>query len=132
MYSKNSENFSSGYEDERQALVSWVLINFSSKERHRVIKIFFENFDLSFKDALRNIHGKSVLIFVVQVILTEPNLDDLPEFGYSAQQIDEWALLRRNAIQSIICFPEKNIPELKTFLSDGMNIYDSVICALRV
>jgi len=41
-------------------------------------------------------------------------------------------MLRRDAIQAIITFPEEKIPELKTFLSDGMNIYDSIACALRV
>jgi hypothetical protein len=100
MNTNGSENFFSGYEDERQALVSWLLINFPYRERQRVVNIFFENFDLAFKDALKNIHGKSVLIFVVQVILAEPSLEDLPEYGYNSQQIDEWASLRRDGIKS--------------------------------
>lgn len=119
-------------EDEREILASWLVQNFTYSERKQTLNKFYERFDLSFGEALKGIEGKLVLIFVIQAILYEPKLDDLADFGYSSEQINEWAMLRRDAIQAIITFPEEKIPELKTFLSDGMNIYDSIACALRV
>jgi len=119
-------------DDERLILASWLVQNFTYAERKRTLTKFYERFDLSFGEALKGIEGKLVLIFVIQAILYEPKLEDLKDFGYSPNQINEWAILRRDAIQAILAFPEEKIPELKTFLSDGMNIYDSISCALRV
>jgi hypothetical protein len=119
-------------DDERAILASWLVQNFTYTERKRTLTKFYERFDLSFGEALKGIEGKFVLIFVIQAILYEPKLDDLKDFGYSPEQISQWAMLRSEIIKSIMSFPEEKIPELKTFLSDGMNIYDSVNCALRV
>ncbi len=127
-----TKKISDSPDDERLILASWLVQNFTYAERKRTLTKFYERFDLSFEEALEGVNGKLVLVFVIQAILYEPKLEDLEDFGYSPQQIEEWALLRSEIIKSIMTFPEEKIPELKTFLSDGMNIYDSVICALRV
>lgn len=119
-------------EEDREILANWMVQNFTYLNRKETLEKFYERFDLSFGEALKGIEGKPVLIFVIQAILYEPNLEDLRDFGYSQKQINEWAILRRDAIKAIMTFPEAKIPELKTFLSDGMNIYDSITCALKV
>ena len=81
---------------------------------------------------MKDIHGRLVLVFVIQAILLEPSLNDLNEFGYSQAQINDWAFLRRETFKEIISFPDEKIPELRTFLCDGMNLYDSISCALKI
>jgi hypothetical protein len=120
------------FEGDREFLASWLNKNFSLSDRNRVSHIFYETFDLSFREGLKDIHGRLVLVFVIQAILLEPSLGDLSEFGYSQEQIDDWAFLRRETIKEIISFPDEKIPELRTFLCDGMNLYDSISCALKI
>jgi hypothetical protein len=120
------------FEGDREFLASWLNKNFSLSDRNRVSHIFYETFDLSFREGLKDIHGRLVLVFVIQAILLEPSLGDLSEFGYSQGQINDWAFLRRETIKEIISFPDEKIPELRTFLCDGMNLYDSISCALKI
>ena len=120
------------FEGDREFLASWLFKNFSLSDRNRVSRIFHETFDLSFKEGLKDIHGRLVLVFVIQAILLEPSLNDLDEFGYSQAQINDWACLRRETIKDIISFPDEKIPELRAFLCDGMNLYDSITCALKI
>jgi hypothetical protein len=120
------------FEGDREFLASWLNKNFSLSDRNRVSHIFYETFDLSFREGLKDIHGRLVLVFVIQAILLEPSLGDLSEFGYSQEQINDWAFLRRETIKEIISFPDEKIPELRTFLCDGMNLYDSISCALKI
>ena len=120
------------FEGDREFLASWLFKNFSLSDRNRVSRIFHETFDLSFKEGLKDIHGRLVLVFVTQAILLEPSLGDLNEFGCSQAQINDWAFLRRETIKEIISFPDEKIPELRTFLCDGMNLYDSITCALKI
>lgn len=120
------------FEEDREFLASWLFKNFSLSDRNRVSRIFHETFDLSFGEGLTDIHGRLVLVFVIQAILLEPSLNDLNEFGYSQAQINDWDCLRRETIKEIISFPDEKIPELRTFLCDGMNLYDSISCALKI
>ena len=120
------------FEGDREFLASWLNKNFSLSDRNRVSHIFYETFDLSFREGLKDIHGRLVLVFVIQAILLEPSLGDLSEFGYSQEKINDWAFLRRETIKEIISFPDEKIPELRTFLCDGMNLYDSISCALKI
>ena len=120
------------FEGDREFLASWLMKNFSLSDRNRVSHIFHETFDLSFREGLKDIHGRLVLVFVIQAILLEPSLGDLSEFGYSQEQINDWGFLRHETINEIISFPDEKIPELRTFLCDGMNLYDSISCALKI